>query len=475
MTTKPLIVWLRQDLRVADNPALEAAAATGRPIVPLYIYEDHALWRPGTASRWWLHGSLENLAAHLRTLGLTLIFRRGNAARQLNKVITETDAHGVYWNRCYDPEAVRHDHSIETELKRRGLAAETFNSSLLFEPWEIKNRSGGPYRVFTPFWKAASQFKPRPASTSKLKASPCRKQIESDDLASWNLRPKAPTHLSGLRETWEPGESAARTAWETFLDDVSDSYHAKRDYPGIPATSRLSAHLHFGEISPHQIWTACERAEPTRGLAAFQRQLMWREFSHHLLYHFPRMATDPLREEFAAFPWHVDRKTLKIWQQGQTGYPIVDAGMRELLQTGSMHNRVRMIVASFLVKHLLQPWQAGAAWFWDTLVDADLANNAASWQWVAGCGTDASPFNRVFNPTLQGQKFDGDGAYVRRWVPELAALPDKYIHIPWEAPRADLHFAKVRLGRNYPIRIIEHATGRRQALAALKRLKKGEK
>lgn len=470
MTTSPLIVWFRQDLRLADNPALEAATATGRAVVPVYIYEDHALWRPGSASRWWLHGSLENLDAQMRALGLSLVLRRGNAARQLYKLVTETKARGVYWNRRYDPESIRHDRSIETELKRRGVAVETFNGSLLFEPGDIENRSGGPYRVFTPFWKAASQRIPRLPHKIKLKCTSPSKHITSETLASWNLRPRAPTWHSALRETWRPGEEAAQVAWQKFLAEASVSYHTKRDIPGIFATSRLSPHLHFGEISPHQIWADCQNAEPTSGLAAFQRQLMWREFAHHLLYHFPQMATDPLRKEFATFPWHVDRKTLKAWQQGQTGYPIVDAGMRELMQTGWMHNRVRMIAASFLVKHLLQPWQAGAAWFWDTLVDADLANNATSWQWVAGCGTDASPFNRIFNPTLQGQKFDPHGAYVRRWVPELTSLPDEYIHTPWEAPRAVLHFAKIRLGRTYPARVVEHATGRRLALAALKRV-----
>jgi len=401
---------------------------------------------------------------------LRLILRRGNAARQLNKVIAETGARHVYWNRCYEPEALRRDDAVKAELKQRGMTAETFGA-LLFEPSTLKSKSGTPYKIFTAYHRAVSQLTPRSPSTKKLKPHACPNDIASDDLATWNLRPRAPTRITGLADVWTPGEARARAQLQAFLDNAVAAYQRKRDLPALAATSRLSPHLRFGEISPHLVWAHCAHVEPTQGLAAFQRQLVWREFAYYLLFHFPRIATDPLREEFDDFPWHVDRKVLKLWQHGRTGYPIVDAGMRELLQTGWMHNRVRMIVASFLVKHLLQPWQAGAAWFWDHLMDADLASNAASWQWVAGCGTDASPYFRVFNPVLQGTKFDADGVYVRRWVPELAGLPDEYIHTPWDAPREALHFAKVRLGRTYPARVIEHAAGRQKALEALRSVK----
>jgi len=475
MTTAPLIVWFRQDLRIADNPALQAAAKTGRPLLPVYIFDDVATPPMGGASRWWLHGSLQSLEAGLGKLGLTLILRRGNPMRQLDRLIAQTSATGVFWNRRYEPTAIASENSIRAHLNRRGIEAESFNSALLFEPWELKTKTGGPFRVFTPFWKAAIRHSPQAPSAARIKPHPFRHRIASDDLAAWHLRPRTPDWAEGLRETWQPGEAGARARWRSFMDRTIRAYHTKRDLPGIAGTSRLSPHLHFGEISPRQLWASCAMAEPSAGIASFQRELIWREFCYHLLYHFPKMPHAPLRPEYASFPWKVDRKILRAWQQGGTGYPIVDAGMRELWRTGWMHNRVRMIVASFLVKHLLQPWQAGAAWFWDTLVDADKANNSANWQWVAGCGMDAAPYFRVFNPILQGRKFDADGAYVRRWVPELAALPDQYIHAPWEAPRATLHFAKVRLNKTYPARIVDHEAGRKRALAAFKTFKAAPK
>jgi len=468
MTSAPLIVWFRQDLRLADNPALRAAVATGRPVIPVYILDDSTDWKLGGASRWWLHGSLSALADALKARGIHLILRRGKAAAQLERLIEETGASDVYWNRCYEPETIRRDAAIKTDLKRRGLEAESFNSALLFEPWELKTKTGGPFKVFTPFWKAALQHAPRSAGSVPRKLLACGHKIASDKLTDWKLRPTTPDWAGGLKAMWTPGEAGAQAQWKDFRDDIIAGYHTQRDIPGVRGTSRLSAHLHFGEISPHRLWADCGLMEPTQSVVTFQKELIWREFSHHLLYHFPRMPSDPLRQQYAGFPWRKDQKVLKAWQRGQTGYPIVDAGMRELWHTGWMHNRVRMIVASFLVKHLLQPWQAGADWFWDTLVDADLANNSASWQWVAGCGMDAAPYFRIFNPMLQGAKFDAAGTYVRHWVPEIASLPDNYIHAPWTADSATLQAAKVTLGRTYPAPIVDHDVARKRALAALK-------
>lgn len=451
---------------MADNPALHAAAATGRPVLPLFIWDAEAPWGRGGASRWWLEGSLRTLAQDLEKRGAALVVRRGNAAEVLDEVIAATGATAVYWNRCYEPAAIARDQEIKAGLRGRGIEVESFAASVLFEPWTLKTKTGGPYRVFTPFYNATRAITPRAPLPAPRRLSGVT--IAGDDLSAWNLRPTKPDWAGGLRETWAPGEAAARARLVSFLDDVAANYHRTRDIPGVEGTSRLSPHLHFGEISPHQIWAIASALEPTAGIAAFQRELIWREFSTHLLYHFPHMPQKPLRRAFARFPWRRDARALKAWQQGLTGYPIVDAGMRELWHTGWMHNRVRMIVASFLVKHLLLRWQDGAAWFWDTLVDADLANNAASWQWVAGCGMDAAPYFRIFNPMLQGAKFDAEGVYVRRWVPELGALPDAYLHAPWDAPDSVLAAARVQLGKTYPRPIVDHAAARARALAALK-------
>ena len=469
MSDVPLIVWFRQDLRLTDNPAL--AAASGGPIVALYIWDEVTEPVPGGASRWWLQGALESLGAALAKRGVALVLRRGNVADVLERVISEAGACGVYWNRCYEPAAIRRDRAIKEDLKRRGLAAESFNSALLFEPWEIETQSGGPFKVYTPFANASRKQAPRPAAAAPRKLTPYAGQVASDELKTWNLRPAKPDWATGLRASWTPGEAGAQKQWVGFFEERVAAYHRARDVPGVVGTSRLSPHLHFGEVSVHQLWAESQRVEPNVGVATFQKELLWREFAHHLLFHFPTMPDSPLRPEFANFPWRRDKKALTAWQKGQTGYPIVDAGMRELWHTGWMHNRVRMIVASFLVKHLLQPWQDGAAWFWDTLVDADLANNSAGWQWVAGCGMDAAPYFRVFNPMIQGEKFDGDGTYVRRWVPEIAGLPDAYIHAPWEAPPLVLSEAKVRLGTTYPAPIVDHKPARDRALAAFKSIR----
>lgn len=467
MSFSPLLVWFRQDLRLADNPALRDALAAGAPVIPVYVLDDATAgaWAMGGASRWWLHRSLESLARDLGKLGLRLILRRGAAQACLDALIAETGASGAYWNRCYEPFAISRDKAIKADLESRGLVAKSFNANLLFEPWTIASKGGTPFRVFTPFWKAclAAEAPAMPLPAPKRATAPA-KWPASDGLDDWALLPAKPDWAGGF-SVWNPGEAGAQARLAMFVDRALGGYAGHRDRADIEATSRLSPHLHFGEISPRQCFHA-GAASPK-----FLAELGWREFAHHLLFHIPDLPQMALRAEFRNFPWRDDAKKLRAWQQGRTGYPIVDAGMRELWRTGWMHNRVRMVAASFLVKHLLLPWQAGQAWFWDTLVDADLASNSASWQWVAGCGADAAPYFRIFNPMLQGAKFDPEGAYVRRYVPELAKLPNEYIHAPWEAPAEILSKAGVKLGVNYPKPIVDHGEARTRALAAFQSLK----
>lgn len=478
-----VIVWFRQDLRLSDNPALSAAAAAGRPVIPLYILdtENAGRWAPGGASRWWLHHSLEALSRSLASQGLRLVLRRGAAGPVLERLIAETGARGVHWNRCYEPWAARRDDSIEAALNAAGVAVRSFNAALLFEPWEIATKGGAPYRVFTPFWRACLAAEPSapPLPVPAFAEPAAAATAGSEDLDSWGLLPTAPDWAGGLRAAWEPGEAAAQRLLRGFLETGLAGYEAARDRPDFASTSRLSPHLHFGEIGPRQVWHAIHRlsavgdGEADAGPRKFLAELGWREFSYHLLHHFPDLPEAPLQPRFADFPREENPEALRAWQQGETGYPFVDAGMRQLWRTGWMHNRLRMVAASFLVKHLRIPWQAGAAWFLDTLVDADLANNSAGWQWVAGCGADAAPWFRIFNPVAQGEKFDPQGDYVRRYVPELAGLPDRWIHRPWEAPPEVLHAAGVRLGEDYPPPIVDHATARRAALAAYEVVKAG--
>ena len=404
MRPKTSIVWFRLDLRLADNPALTAAVSRAGAIVPVFIWgpEEDAPWSPGAACRWWLHQSLMALDAALRARGSRLIIRRGPSVDTLRALMKETGADVVFWNRRYEPALVARDKVIAA-----ALPGESFNSALLFEPCDMKS-----YRVFTPFWKAclsqAEQIGSAGASPSKW-PSPV-KWPRTLSVASLELEPKI-DWAAGLRKTWQPGEAGARRQLQRFRRTGLAGYRDNRNRPDIVGTSRLSAHLHFGEISPRQIWHSVTNSE-------YRRQLGWREFAHHLLFHFPHTTDAPLRADFARFPWRRDTNTLKAWQRGRTGFPLVDAGMRELWTTGWMHNRVRMVVASFLVKDLLIPWQEGARWFWDTLVDADLANNTLGWQWTAGCGADAAPFFRVFNPLTQAEKFDPTGGYIHRWASE---------------------------------------------------------
>jgi len=477
--TSAAIVWFRDDLRLSDHPALLMAASEGRPIIPVYVLDDESPgeWRMGGASRWWLHHSLEALADALQKLGAPFVLHRGDAVGALSALAAETDAGAVYWNRHVEPHWQKTERRLKTELERKGITTQDFPPDLLFQPDAITSRKGEPLRVFTPFWKAClaspPPAAPLPAPDRLAGLSP---PPRSDRLAAWELLPSKPDWAGGLRETWRPGEPHGLKRLHEFIGDGVSHYKNLRDRPEPAATSMLSPHLHFGEISPRQVWHAVRMemdANPGtyRGGEAFLRELGWRDFCAHLLARTPTLADEPMQKRFSAFPWADSPEALTAWQRGRTGYPIVDAGMRQLWHTGWMHNRVRMIAASFLVKDLLLPWQRGEAWFWDTLVDADMGNNAGGWQWVTGCGADAAPYFRVFNPVLQGEKFDPGGSYVRRWVPELSKLPDRWIQRPWEAPPLELEAASVRLGSTYPAPIVDHRSARIRALAAFEKVK----
>jgi deoxyribodipyrimidine photo-lyase len=455
---------------LGDNPALLHAVAHGA-VIPLYILDDEApgLWRMGAASRWWLNKSLQALDTQLRALGSRLILRRGPSHAVLDAVIAQTGAQSVVWNRRYTPWGIATDSAIKTDLKARDLAVETFNSHMLHEPWTIKTGTGGPYKVFTPFWKACCEqgFDSPLAAPACLPAPP--QWPASDDLDSWALHPRAPDWSTGFG-IWTPGEAGAIARLDDFIATGLPHYADGRDRPDQPYVSRLSPHLCFGELSPRTAIAAARFAAATgqastRAADKFAAELGWRDFSTHLLYHFPDLPEANFKPDFDAYPWVNNPDALICWQRGQTGYPLVDAGMRQLWATGWMHNQVRMVVASFLIKHLRIHWRQGADWFWDTLVDADLASNAASWQWVAGSGADAAPYFRIFNPITHGQKFDPNGDYIRQWVPELARLRAPDIHAPWTAPPASLRAAGVILGTHYPHPIVDHAQARADALA----------
>lgn len=482
MSLEATILWFRQDLRLEDNPALTAAIARGGPIVPVYVLQPASgeTWPMGAAARWWLHHSLQALDEGLRARGSRLIIVRGDAPACLLPLASRVGAGAVYWNRRYEPAAIRSDTALQAASGAAGLQAQSFNAALLFEPFAIANKQGRPFQVFTPFWRHCLTLPVPPPGRRVPRSLPVPATWPASvGIDALGLLPRSPWD-AGFRKQWQPGEAGARRRLRRFVADVMEAYAGARDLPAREGTSRLSPHLHFGEIGPRQVWAeVAEGARasgvfpPGRGAAEFLRELGWREFAHHLLYHFPDTTDRPLRAQFSAFPWAEDAAGVKLraWQRGRTGYPIVDAGMRELWATGWMHNRVRMIVASFLVKHLRLSWTHGAAWFWDTLVDADLANNTLGWQWSAGCGADAAPYFRVFHPVRQGEKFDADGAYVRRWVPELGKLPDAVIHQPWAAAPAVLASAGVVLGQTYPRPIVDHATARAEALAAFQRMR----
>lgn len=465
------LLWFRNDLRLADNPALADAVERGA-VLPVFVLDPEAGW--GGASLWWLHHSLQSLSADLEDRGATLILRRGNAREIIPALAEEVGAGTVTCGRAHEPYLRAIDRDVAAALKAKEIGFRRHRSALMFGPEEITTKSGGVYGVFTPFSRAcAERFAPRPPIAPPKRIDGIE-AVASDSLDDWALLPTRPDWAGGLRETWTPGEDGARARLDAFLDDGLETYDGARNLPGEDGTSMLSPHLHWGEISVDAVWRAAEAAKikTTKGRSSFLNELIWREFASYLLWHNRDLAETPMKPQFATMPWRESDTDLRAWQRGRTGIPIVDAGMRQLWQIGWMHNRVRMITASFLVKHLLIPWQDGEAWFWDTLVDADHGSNAASWQWVAGCGADAAPYFRIFNPVLQGKKFDASGAYVRRYVPELARLPDKHIHAPWEAPESVLRSAGVTLGRTYPKPIIDLKAGRERALDAFHNLGK---
>ncbi len=421
------ILWFRRDLRLSDHPALLSALESAEEIIPLYIHspEEEGEWSPGEASLEVLRALLQKLQEDLRALGLKLLIKTGSSKTVLKELIETKKVNTIYFSRLYEPLMIERDTQLMKSLK---VEFKSYNSSLLYEPFEIKSREGNPYKVFTPFYKACLAFrtprKPYPAPISL----------------------SLPKELNWLTQKH------------------LESYGVERDFPAIQGTSQLSTLLHFGAVSPYEVWHLSE------GFPSFQRQLIWREFAHHLLFHFPKTPNEPLYPKYAKFPWREDPIQLKAWQEGMTGYPFVDAGMRQLKETGWMHNRLRMVVGSFLVKDLLISWTHGADWFWKMLKDADLANNTLGWQWVAGCGADAAPYYRIFHPVTQGEKFDPEGDFVRRYVPELEKLPSEWIHRPFEAPKEVLLHANVVLGQNYPRPLIDHKDARERALKALKEI-----
>jgi len=462
----PALLWFRRNLRLTDNAALIAAAERGDPIIPVYVLDE---LDAGGASRWWLHHSLASLDNDLQKLGASLLLLSGPPETALARAAEQSGAGRLFFSRRYEPQACRQEEAIGTALDSQ-LEIHACDDGYLNHPVRPLTKSETPFRVFTPYWRAPSALpeppQPQPVPTAIRFAEHDLESLRLDDL---DLLPSKPNWAQGFDDDWAPGEAGALRRLDE-LDSAARGYAEQRDRPDLDTTSRLSPHLHFGEVSARQVWHALREqtahAKSSTGAEALCRQLYWRDFSAYLLFHFPTLPEQPLRKEFEYFPWSSDQDGLRAWQRGMTGYPIVDAGMRQLWATGWMHNRVRMIAASFLVKDLLIPWQQGADWFLDTLVDADLANNSASWQWVAGCGTDAAPYFRIFNPVLQGKKFDPAGDYVRRWVPELAAMPDQHIHDPWGASLDTQTSCGVVIGDNYPQPIVDHGKARQDALAA---------
>ena len=478
----PILVWFRSDLRLADHPALVLAQASGCAVIPVFIWapEEEGRWAPGGASRWWLHHSLESLDVGLRAIGSRLVLRQGNSLETLRTLVKQTGAGRVVWGRRYEPGIIARDTRIKESLRSEGIEAESMNTALLHEPWKVQNQAGRPFQVFTPFWRSClsgtDPEEPLPAPTALRSPGAWP---ESEDVRALGLLPRIPWD-AGFRPVWRPGEGGASANLGRFVGQALFEYTEGRNRPDRLGTSRLSPHLHFGEIGPRQVWHAVRAAAERAGVARevwrggqFLAEVGWREFAYHLLFHFPHTPEKPLRGDFERFPWRTDPRMLEAWKRGRTGVPLVDAGMRELWTTGWMHNRVRMVVGSMLVKNLLISWEEGTRWFWDTLVDADLASNTLGWQWVGGCGADAAPYFRVFNPVSQGRKFDPDGNYVRRWVPELARMPVEDIHAPWEAAPAVLARSGVVLGEHYPEPIVSLSASRIAALGAFASIRPG--
>jgi len=471
------IVWIRQDLRLDDHPALRAACESGVPVIPVYIYSEDSydtLWRRGAASRWWLHYALEDLSAQLAEAGSRLIIGAGRASELLGNLCKKHKVDKLFFNERYEAFSMEEEDEVQRLLSSQGVACYQLPGSLLYNPKTLKNQQGNPYQVFTPFWKAALasdkaiELKEKP----RLIAAP-RSWPDSLAIEDLKLLPKIRWDEE-IRQTWSVSRIGAKKRFEDFTKSALKTYSESRDVPEIDGTSRLSPYLHFGQISPRRIrkWIESKSLGTAKSREHFVREIGWRDFGYHLMTHFPHTADKPLRPEFEKFPWKTDPAGLRAWQKGETGYPIVDAGMRQLWKTGWMHNRVRMIVASFLVKDLQISWIEGAKWFWDTLVDADLSSNTLGWQWAGGCGADAAPYFRIFNPLLQSQKFDPEGNYIRRWVPELSNLHAKHIHAPEKAPPSLLNSAGVKLDSTYPRPIVDHSQARQLALKAYDEIKK---
>ena len=468
MKEKIAIYWFRQDLRVSDNPGLTKLAQKAA-VLPIYILDDEnsGKYFCGGASRWWLHHSLHSLN---RSLCNKLSVYIGNPLTVIEEIITRFKVESIYWGRCYEPWRIERDKNIKEQIQKQGIEVRTFNSSLLWEPWDVKKEDGTQYKVFSPFFRKGCHNAQAPRVPLR---EPERINYISDQnqlgIASLNLLPKT-KWAAKLEPYWEIGEAGALKSFKTFIQEGLHCYREGRNFPSKPFVSRLSPHLHFGEISPNQLWYTVRNLAENKDTDHFCSELGWREFSYSLLYNNPELPSKNLQHKFDNFPWLDNSNLLNAWQKGQTGVPMVDAGMRELWQTGYMHNRVRMIVGSFLVKNLRLHWHHGERWFWDTLVDADLANNSASWQWIAGCGADAAPYFRIFNPILQGQKFDPDGHYVRKYIPEISNLPNKYLFSPWDAPKQILNELGIKLGSTYPEPVIDIAQSRIDALESFKSL-----
>lgn len=467
MSHSTALVWLRFDLRLHDHPILYKACHDHERVIVLYIYDEHT--EPmGAASQWWLHETLKKLSQSIKEKGGQLVIQKGHPLALLDQMVHTHQVDHIYWHRLYDRDSIERDGDIKKHFKDKGIHVTSLSGSLLFEPWEVKNKSGQPFKVFSPFWKACLRdhsVRPCVPDVEKIPSVP---HVESMNLNDLSLKPKI-SWDKGLENAWEPGEDSAKKRFDWFLENCLEQYKTERDFVDKDATSKLSPHLRFGEISPVYMYHETrsfmgDKKELKKGGEHFLSEMGWREFSYHLLYQFPHIKTEPIREEFKKFPWILNEKNLKAWQEGKTGYPIVDAAMRQLWHTGWMHNRARMIVASFLIKDLMIHWHEGEAWFWDTLIDADPANNRASWQWVAGCGADAAPYFRIFNPILQSKRFDPEGNYIKKWIPELKDLSPSYIHEPWTYPGCDT--------LNYPKPLVDHAKARDEALKAYEKIKK---
>lgn len=466
------LLWFRDDLRLHDNSALNDAAKSGQ-FSALFIYPEDL----GGASYWWLYHSLKSLTQDLEEKGIKLILKTGAPEKVVSEVCAELNVDKVVWNRVYSPAGIATGSAVKKALEEVDVNCQSFNSNLLIEPTKVFNKQGTPFKVFTPFWRHCLSI----LSPSNIEEPEpfvaIDEEVASEVLEDWGLLPTKPNWAEGLQQRWQPGEEGAQSRWSDFLGSTIRRYKNGRDIPSEENTSMLSPHLAFGEISPRQIWFDTQQAIAANEIDSengkkFLSEIGWREFSRYLLVHFPHIVDSPFNQRFEEFPWQDKPELVDAWKKGQTGYPIVDAGMRELWHTGYMHNRVRMVVASFLTKHCLTHWHEGMDWFWDTLVDADIGNNTASWQWASGCGADAAPYFRIFNPILQGEKFDKEGAYIKKWIPELANLPAKYINKPWEADDKILQKAKLKLGETYPFPIVDHKEARELALASYQAIKK---